>query len=183
MLVFPSAARGVLWDSKKHPLEVFCLKNVYLNTVRHIAHRVGVVVFGNIAAMRLNAIALGVFLLFGLGHAQGTVYKLRVTEWKCTSSAGVMVARGTVVNQSGQTLNSVRVNLRVVDKVVTTVNGVSNRRVYGTNSAPIAVRSLANGASSRFEVRVKPTQIQGTQCQIWFRSPDIIQIPTRVPGQ
>ncbi len=122
-------------------------------------------------------------MFLGLGYAQGTVYKLRVTEWSCTPSAGVMIARGTVVNQSGQTLNNVRVNLRVVDKVVTTVSGVPNRKVYGTNSAPIAVRSLANGASSRFEVRVRPTQSQGVQCQIWFRSPDIVQIPTRVPGQ
>ncbi|GIW30897.1 MAG: hypothetical protein KatS3mg071_1071 [Meiothermus sp.] len=133
--------------------------------------------------MRLSLIALGIFLFLGLGYAQGTLYKLRVTEWSCTPSAGAMVARGTVVNQSGQTLNNVRVNLRVVDKVVTTVNGVPNRKVYGTNSAPIAVRSLANGASSRFEVRVRPTQSQGVQCQIWFRSPDIVQIPTRVPGQ
>ncbi|GIW28146.1 MAG: hypothetical protein ACK40N_04580 [Meiothermus ruber] len=133
--------------------------------------------------MRLSLIALGIFLFLGLGYAQGTVYKLRVTEWSCTPSAGVMIARGTVVNQSGQTLNNVRVNLRVVDKVVTTVSGVPNRKVYGTNSAPIAVRSLANGASSRFEVRVRPTQSQGVQCQIWFRSPDIVQIPTRVPGQ
>jgi hypothetical protein len=133
--------------------------------------------------MRLSLIALGIFLFLGLGYAQGTVYKLRVTEWSCTPSAGVMMARGTVVNQSGQMLNYVRVNLRVVDKVVTTVSGVPNRKVYGTNSAPIAVRSLANGASSRFEVRVRPTQSQGVQCQIWFRSPDIVQIPTRVPGQ
>lgn len=133
--------------------------------------------------MRLSLIALGIFLFLGLGYAQGTVYKLRVTEWSCTPSAGVMIARGTVVNQSGQTLNNVRVNLRVVDKVVTTVSGVPNRKVYGTNSAPIAVRSLANGASSRFEVRVRPAQLQGTQCQLWFRSPDIVQIPTRVPGQ
>lgn len=133
--------------------------------------------------MRLSLIALGIFLFLGLGCAQGVVYKLRVTEWSCTPSAGVMIARGTVVNQSGQTLNNVRVNLRVVDKVVTTVNGVPNRKVYGTNSAPIAVRSLVNGASSRFEVRVRPAQLQGTQCQLWFRSPDIVQIPTRVPGQ
>jgi len=92
-----------------------------------------------------------------------------------------MVARGAVINQSGRTLNNVRVNLRVVDSNVTTVDGVPNRRVYGTNSAPIAVRYLANAASSRFEVRVKPTRSQGVQCQIWFRSPGIIQIPTLVP--
>ncbi|MCX7602074.1 MAG: hypothetical protein N2Z75_09065, partial [Meiothermus sp.] len=90
---------------------------------------------------------------------------------------------GTVVNVSGQTLNNVRINLRVTDKQVTTVNGVPNRRVYGTNSAPIAVRSLASGASSRFEVQVKPTQGRNLQCQIWFRNPDTVQIPTLVPGQ
>lgn len=74
-------------------------------------------------------------------------------------------------------------NLRVTDKQVTTVNGVPNRRIYGTNSAPIAVRSLANGSSSRFELQVKTTQSRNVQCQIWFRSPDIVQIPTRVLGQ
>jgi hypothetical protein len=140
--------------------------------------------FGSISCMRLDAILLGIFWFFGLTQAQGTVYKLRVTEWSCTLAAnGVMVAKGTVVNQSGQTLNNVRVNLRVVDKTVTTVNKVPNQRVYGTNSAPIVVRSLANGASSRFEVQVKPSQSRNTQCQIWFRSPDIVQIPTQVPGQ
>jgi hypothetical protein len=123
-------------------------------------------------------------LLIGLVQAQGTVYKLRVTEWSCTTNPdGMMVAKGMVVNQSGQTLKNLRINLRVADKQVTTVNGVPNRRVYGTNSAPIAVRSLANGASSRFEVQVKPSQSRNVQCQIWFRSPDIVQIPTRVPGQ
>lgn len=134
--------------------------------------------------MRFDAVALGVCLFLGLGQGQGTVYKLRVSEWSCVPGVGgVMIARGTVVNQSGQTLKNVRVNLRVVDRVVTTVNGVPNRKVYGTNSAPIAASSLANGASSRFEVRVRPTQSQGTQCQLWFRSPDIVQIPTQVPGQ
>ncbi|MBO1435838.1 hypothetical protein [Meiothermus sp. CFH 77666] len=126
----------------------------------------------------------GLLLVAGLVQAQSTVYKLRVSEWSCALNAGgAMVAKGTVVNQSGQTLNNVRINLRVTDKQVTTVNGVPNRRVYGTNSAPIAVRSLPNGASSRFEVQVKPTQSRNVQCQIWFRSPDIVQIPTRVPGQ
>ncbi|GIW24659.1 hypothetical protein [Meiothermus sp.] len=130
-----------------------------------------------------SALLIG-WLLLGLVQAQGTVYKLRVSEWSCALNAsGVMVAKGTVVNQSGQTLNNVRINLRVTDKAVTTVNGVPNRRVYGTNSAPIAMPRLAHGASSRFEVRVKPTQTQNVQCQIWFRSPDMVQIPTRVPGQ
>lgn len=147
------------------------------------ADNLGFAIFGSIGGMRLGALILGIFFWLGWGQAQGVVYKLRVTEWSCTPSAGVMVARGTVANQSGQTLHNVRVNLRVVDKVVTTVNGVPNRRVYGTNSAPIAVRRLVNGASSRFEVRVRPAQLQGTQCQLWFRSPDIVQIPTRVPGQ
>ncbi len=133
--------------------------------------------------MKKVVLLLGL-LLIGLVQAQSTVYKLRVTEWSCTTNpSGTMVVKGTVVNQSGQTLNDVRINLRVADKQVTTVNGVPNRRVYGTNSAPIAVRSLANGASSRFEVQVKPSQSRNVQCQIWFRSPDIVQIPTRVPGQ
>ncbi|WP_337868800.1 hypothetical protein [Meiothermus sp.] len=133
--------------------------------------------------MRRVVVLMGL-LLIGLVQAQGTVYKLRVSEWSCAVNAsGMMVAKGTVVNQSGQTLNNVRINLRVADKQVTTVNGVPNRRVYGTNSAPIAVRSLANGARSRFEVQVKPSQSRNVQCQIWFRSPDIVQIPTRVPGQ
>ncbi|GIW35506.1 hypothetical protein [Meiothermus sp.] len=134
--------------------------------------------------MNKAVIFVALTLLMGLGQAQGTVYKLRVSEWSCAlNTSGAMVARGTVVNQSGQTLNNVRINLRVTDKEVTTVNGVPNRRVYGTNSAPIAVRSLANGASSRFEVQVKPSQTRNVQCQIWFRSPDMVQIPTRVPGQ
>lgn len=134
--------------------------------------------------MKRGILYTGLLLMAGLVQAQGTVYKLRVSEWSCALNAsGAMVAKGTVINRSGQTLNNVRINLRVTDKQVTTVNGVPNRRVYGTNSAPIAVRSLANGASSRFEVRVKPTQTSNVQCQIWFRSPDIVQIPTRVPGQ
>ncbi|GEM82321.1 MAG: hypothetical protein KatS3mg074_325 [Meiothermus sp.] len=134
--------------------------------------------------MNKAVIFIGLMLSTGLGQAQGTVYKLRVSEWSCALNAsGAMVARGTVVNQSGQTLNNIRINLRITDKEVTTVNGVPNRRVYGTNSAPIAVRSLANGASSRFEVQVKPSQTRNVQCQIWFRSPDMVQIPTRVPGQ
>lgn len=134
--------------------------------------------------MKETILFLGLVLLTGLVQAQGTVYKLRVSEWNCALNAsGMMVARGTVINQSGQTLNNVRINLRVADKQITTVNGVPNRRVYGTNSAPIVVRSLANGASSRFEVQLKPTQSRNVQCQIWFRSPDIVQIPTRVPGQ
>ena len=125
---------------------------------------------------------LGLLFVFGLALAQSTMYKLRVSEWSCgPGPGGEMVARGAVINQSGRTLNNVRVNLRVVDSNVTTVDGVPNRRVYGTNSAPIAVRYLANAASSRFEVRVKPTRSQGVQCQIWFRSPGIIQIPTLVP--
>lgn len=116
--------------------------------------------------------AVGVCLFLGLGQGQG-MYKLRVSEWSCVPGAGgVMIARGTVVNQSGQTLKNVRISLRV-----------PNRKVYGTNSAPIAASSLANGASSRFEVRVRPTQSQGVQCQVWFRSPEIVQIPTQVPGQ
>ncbi len=134
--------------------------------------------------MKRGILYAALLLMAGLVQAQGTVYKLRVSEWSCALNAsGAMVAKGTVVNQSGQTLNNVRINLRVTDKQVTTVNGVPNRRVYGTNSAPIAVRSLANGASSRFEVQVKPAQTSNVQCQIWFRSPDIVQIPTRVPGQ
>ncbi len=134
--------------------------------------------------MKRGILYTGLLLMAGLVQAQGTVYKLRVSEWSCALNAsGAMVAKGTVINQSGQTLNNVRINLRVTDKQVTTVNGVPNRRVYGTNSAPIAVRSLANGASSRFEVQVKPTQTGNVQCQIWFRSPDMVQIPTRVPGQ
>lgn len=92
-----------------------------------------------------------------------------------------MVAYGTVVNQSGMLLRAVRVNLRVVDRAVSRVNGVPNRRVRGTNSAYIQVRRLANGASSSFVVRVRPSTVRGVACQIWFRNPDIVQIPTRVP--
>jgi len=127
---------------------------------------------------------LGAFLFLGVAQAQDTVYKLRVTEWSCGPGAnGVMVARGTVVNQSGRTLRGVRFNLRVVDQSVEVVNGVSNDKVYGTNSAPIAVSSLANGASSRFEVQVKPTKSGATRCQIWFRNPYVVQVPTLVPKQ
>lgn len=94
--------------------------------------------------MRFDAVALGVCLFLGLGQGQGTVYKLRASEWSCAPGAsGVMIARGTAVNRSGQTLKNVRLNL--------------------------------------FEVRIRPTQSQGTQCQLWFRSPDTVQIPTQVP--
>ncbi len=122
--------------------------------------------------------------LGGLALAQDGLYKLRVSEWRCAPSAsGVVVAQGTVVNQSGRTLNNLRVNLRVVDSQVRVVNGVPNRKVYGTNSAPIALRTLPSGAQSRFEVQVKPIRSQGVRCQIWFRSSDMLQIPTLVPGQ
>ncbi|MER3481838.1 MAG: hypothetical protein C4332_00365 [Meiothermus sp.] len=121
--------------------------------------------------------------------AQGTVYKLKVTDWSCSVVGSRIVAKGKVLNQSGVPMRAVRVNLRVVDRVVSRVNGVANRTVRGTNSAPIAVRRLANGASSAFVVAVKPTTLrnvtanskQSFACQIWFRNPDSVQIPTRVP--
>ncbi|MBF6595106.1 MAG: hypothetical protein IVW51_11780 [Thermaceae bacterium] len=31
-------------------------------------------------------------------------------------------------------------------------------------------------------VRVKPSTLRQVTCQIWFRSPDSVQIPTRVPS-
>jgi len=133
---------------------------------------------------RIFLFLLGAFLFLGLAQAQDAVYKLRVTEWGCEPGAnGVVVARGTVVNQSGRTLRDVRVNLRVVDQSVEMVNGVSNDKVYGTNSAPIAVSSLANGASSRFEVQVRPSRSEAIRCQIWFRNSYVVQIPTLVPKQ
>jgi hypothetical protein len=133
---------------------------------------------------RIFLFLLGAFLFLGLAQAQDAVYKLRVTEWGCEPGAnGVVVARGTVVNQSGRTLRDVRVNLRVVDQSVEVVNGVSNDKVYGTNSAPIAVSSLANGASSRFEVQVRPSSSEAIRCQIWFRNSYVAQIPTLVPKQ
>lgn len=111
-------------------------------------------------------------LSFGVVSAQGTVYKLKVTSWTCKRSAsGVLTASGQVVNQSGVTLKNIRINLRAKD---------SANVLRGTNSAYIAVRSLANGATSSFRVAVKTTA-SASKCEIWFRNPDVIQIPTRVP--
>ncbi len=122
------------------------------------------------------------YVLMGMALAQGMTYKLKVSEWSCHVVRGELVAQGSVLNQSGGMLPAVRVNLRVVDTVVSRVNGVANRVVRGTNSAFITVRRLANGASSPFVVRVRPSTLRQVTCQIWFRSPDSVQIPTRVPS-
>ena len=66
--------------------------------------------------------------------AQGTVYKLKVTDWSCSVVGSRIVAKGKVLNQSGVPMRAVRVNLRVVDRVVSRVNGVANRTVRGTSS-------------------------------------------------
>ncbi|GEM85524.1 hypothetical protein [Meiothermus granaticius] len=124
-------------------------------------------------------IALGVVL--GLALAQGSVYKLKVTDWSCRVVGRDVVAQGRVLNRSGMTLRAVRVNLRVVDRTVSQVNGVSSHRVRGTNSGLIQAPRLANGASSAFVVRVRPSTTHNVTCQIWFRNPDVVQIPTQVP--
>lgn len=130
-------------------------------------------------------------VLFALNSAlaQGTVYKLKVTGWTCGVNRGYIAAKGNVLNQSGVTLRAVRVNLRVVDSVVSRVNGVADRTVWGSNSAYIAVRPLRNGYLSPFVVRVRPPTLravtansqQSFACQIWFRNQGSVQIPTRVP--
>ncbi|RDI95480.1 hypothetical protein DV704_06240 [Meiothermus sp. QL-1] len=120
-----------------------------------------------------------VLLSLGFGLAQGA-YKLRVTSWSCTYTGGAWVAQGVVENTAGRTLQGIRVHLRVVEGGLDRLGGVSPQQVYGTNSAPIARGSLPPGESSRFSVRV-PTSRREAACQIWFRNPSVVQIPTQVP--
>ena len=120
-----------------------------------------------------SLIALLLVISLGVVSAQGTVYKLKVTGWTCAKRTnGSSLAAGQVLNQSGKTLKNIRVNLRVKDDA---------KVLRGANSAYIAVRSLANGASSSFRVAVKPSA-SASKCEIWFRNPDVIQIPTLVPA-
>ncbi|MDX2006714.1 MAG: FxLYD domain-containing protein [Meiothermus sp.] len=114
-------------------------------------------------------------LLIGLGLFCGTAlaqtYKLYVTQWTCSrDAAGRMIAVGLVRNQSGGILRDVRVNLRLVDRA---------GNVYATNSAFISNRRLVNGSSTRFSVTAR-TSRTGLQCQIWFRNPEVVRIPTLI---
>lgn len=115
---------------------------------------------------------IGVVLVFGLAFAEPN-YKLRVMFWTCSQvSPGTWVAAGQVFNQSGQNLDNIRVNLRVVD---------SKGMMKGTNSRAIDMPDLKRSKSSRFRVAVR-TSAPGSGCQIWFRNNEVIQIPTRVPA-
>lgn len=114
-------------------------------------------------------------LLIGLGlfcsTALAQTYKLYVTQWTCSRDAtGRMIAVGLVRNQSGGILRDVRVNLRLVDRA---------GNVYATNSAFISNRRLVNGSSTRFSVTAR-TSRTGLQCQIWFRNPEVVRIPTLI---
>jgi hypothetical protein len=110
-------------------------------------------------------------LLIGLGFAQAQTYKLYVSQWTCTRAAsGGMIAVGLVRNQSGQTLRDVRINLRLVDR---------NGAAVATNSAFISNRRLSNGAVTRFTVTAR-TARRDVQCQIWFRNPEVVRIPTLI---
>ena len=105
------------------------------------------------------------------GFAQAQTYKLYVTQYTCSrTNTGQMIAVGLVRNQSGKTLRDVRINLRVVD---------GTGKVYATNSAFISNRRMANGAVTRFSVTARTSQ-RGLQCQIWFRNPEVVRIPTLI---
>ncbi|MCS7058230.1 MAG: hypothetical protein NZ849_07515 [Meiothermus sp.] len=120
-------------------------------------------------------------LVFSLGLASAQeVYKLRVRSWSCAYVGGAVVAQGVVENISKSRVQGLRVHLRLVEKGLQGVKGVSSNRVYGVNSAPIARPSLAPGEASPFSVRV-PTRQREFSCQLWFRNASVVQIPTLVP--
>lgn len=126
-------------------------------------------------------ILLVISLVFGLGLASAQeVYKLRVRSWSCTYAGGAMVAQGVVENISKSRIQGLRVHFRLVEKGLQGVEGVPSSRTHGTNSAPVARSSLAPGETSPFSVRV-PTSRRDLACQLWFRNPSVVQIPTQVP--
>ncbi|HEU4741008.1 MAG TPA: FxLYD domain-containing protein [Meiothermus sp.] len=110
--------------------------------------------------------------LFVLGAAHAETYKLRVIHWSCIVTDGKATVRGMVQNQSRATLSNIRVNLRVLGP---------NNVVLGTNSALIENRRLAGGASSLFSASARLRRGTVARCQIWFRNPEVVQIPTLVP--
>lgn len=121
------------------------------------------------ANMRWKLILMAVLTCWGFAQAQ--TYKLYVTQWTCTKAAsGGMIAVGLVRNQSGQTMRDVRINLRLVDR---------NGAAVATNSAFISNRRLPNGAVTRFSVTAR-TSRPDVQCQIWFRNPEVVRIPTLI---
>lgn len=99
------------------------------------------------------------------------VYKLKVSMWTCESRSGVVIARGTVANITRKTLSEVRANLRVFG------SGLK----MASNSALIIDRVLRPGEVSNFSVSVRTNFDQATRCELWFRNPSVIQIPTYVP--
>lgn len=99
------------------------------------------------------------------------VYKLKVSMWTCESRSGVVIARGSVANITRKTLNEIRANLRVFG------SGLK----MASNSAIILDRSLRPGEVSSFSVSVKTNFAQATRCELWFRNPTVIQIPSYVP--
>lgn len=115
---------------------------------------------------------LTLLLLPVLGAAHAEAYKLRVMNWSCIVADGKATVRGLVHNQSRASLSNIRVNLRVLGP---------NNVVLGTNSALIENRRLAAGASSLFSVSARLRRGAVARCQIWFRNPEVVQIPTLVP--
>jgi hypothetical protein len=98
-------------------------------------------------------------------------YKLKVVFWSCTARSGIVLARGTVTNLSNKPLSEIRANLRVFG------SGLK----MASNSALIMDRSLRPGEASVFNVSVRTNFEQTTRCELWFRNPAVIQIPTLVP--
>lgn len=122
--------------------------------------------------MRKLLLLLTLFVLPVLDGVHAETYKLRVNNWSCIVTDGKATVRGVVHNQSRAALSNIRVNLRVLGP---------NNVVLGTSSALIENRRLAAGASSLFSASARLRRGTVARCQIWFRNPEVVQIPTLVP--
>jgi hypothetical protein len=100
------------------------------------------------------------------------IYKLKVGFWTCESRSGVVIARGIVSNIADKALGEVRANLRVF--------GAGLK--MASNSALILDRNLKPGEVSAFNISVRTNFEQATRCELWFRNPSVIQIPTYLPS-
>ena len=110
--------------------------------------------------------------LTGMAVGQSGVYRLRVTSWSCKAFPRGVLVQGTVKNISMRSLSDLRAHVRVL--------GPGLR--MASNSAPLTDRSLMPGEMASFEVRLRTSFDSISRCQLWFRSPRVVQIATLVPN-
>ncbi len=122
--------------------------------------------------MKRFLVFAGALIMAGLALAQTSPYRLRVLSWSCQSFSRGVLIQGTVRNISPRPLQDLRVNARVI--------GPGLR--MATNSAALQDRNLLPGESVRFELRVRTNFDSVSRCELWFRNPRVIQIPTLVPS-